>query len=158
MDHNATYIRRSHYMTNIAVQVSGFNQGIWVEAENMVECCRDIKPLKVYGGVVFGDTSNDYFLSSHGTRTPELIARQHYTASPQPPVQPGLPRLGLAHPGSRRFSSDESKRPAIAPYPDCKLAASLLIKSSGWPAAEPIGRRDSAPGVTTMTVMTSSRR
>jgi len=70
MDYNATYIRRANYMTNIVPQVSSFNQGVWVKAENVAECYRDIAPVDVYGGVVYGDASNDYFLASHGIPTP----------------------------------------------------------------------------------------
>ncbi|KEZ97666.1 endonuclease [Xanthomonas vasicola pv. vasculorum NCPPB 895] len=82
MDYNETYIRRANLMSNIVPQVSGFNQGIWVQAENVAECYRDIKPVKVYGGVVFGDTSNDYFLSSHGIRTPEYFWKTIITTDP----------------------------------------------------------------------------
>ncbi|QNH12668.1 DNA/RNA non-specific endonuclease [Xanthomonas sp. SI] len=82
MDYNATYIVRANLMSNIVPQVSGFNQGIWVQAENVAECYRDIKPVKVYGGVVFGDTSNDYFLSSHGIRTPEYFWKTIITTDP----------------------------------------------------------------------------
>ncbi|APO98939.1 DNA/RNA non-specific endonuclease [Xanthomonas perforans] len=82
MDYNETYIRRANLMSNIVPQVSGFNQGIWVQAENVAECYRDIKPVNVYGGVVFGDTSNDYFLSSHGIRTPEYFWKTIITTDP----------------------------------------------------------------------------
>jgi endonuclease G len=77
MDYNATYIERANYMTNIAPQASQFNQGIWIEAENVAECYRDLAPVKVYGGVVYGTdraaTQNDYFVESHGIRTPEYF-------------------------------------------------------------------------------------
>lgn len=73
MDYDATYIRRANYMTNIVPQVSSFNQGIWVKAENVAECYRDIAPVDVYGGVVYGDASNDHFLASHGIPTPEFF-------------------------------------------------------------------------------------
>ncbi|MEE7545647.1 DNA/RNA non-specific endonuclease [Xanthomonas sp. Kuri4-1] len=82
MDYNATYIRRANLMTNIVPQVSGFNQGIWVQAENVAECYRDIKPVEVYGGVVYGDASNDYFLSSHGIPTPEFFWKTIITTDP----------------------------------------------------------------------------
>ena len=73
MDYNATYIRRANYMTNIVPQVSGFNRGIWLEAETVAECYRDLAPVQVYGGVVYSDPSNDWFLASHGIRTPEFF-------------------------------------------------------------------------------------
>lgn len=71
MDYSTTYIKRANYMTNIVPQVSSFNQGIWVDAENVAECYRDLATVYVYGGVVYNDTSNDYFTSSHGIRTPD---------------------------------------------------------------------------------------
>lgn len=71
MDYSTTYIKRANYMSNILPQVSTFNQGIWVKAENVAECYRDLATVHVYGGVVFNDTSNDFFTSSHGVKTPD---------------------------------------------------------------------------------------
>lgn len=82
MDASSTYIKRANYMTNIVPQISSFNQGIWVQAENVAECYRDIAPVTVYGGVTYGDTSNDYFLSSHGIRTPEYFWKTIITTDP----------------------------------------------------------------------------
>ncbi|WP_294000861.1 DNA/RNA non-specific endonuclease [Sphaerotilus sp.] len=73
MDYNADYILRANYMTNIVPQVADFNRGIWLKAENVAECYRDIAPVRVYGGVVYSDDSNDWFLASHGIRTPEFF-------------------------------------------------------------------------------------
>ena len=103
MDYNATYIRRANYMSNVVPQVSTFNQGIWLEAENVAECYRDLAPVHVYGGVVFGDPSNDYFLASHGVPTPEKFWKVIVTTDPATgtikviawiiPNQAGLGRL-----------------------------------------------------------------
>lgn len=71
MDYSADYILRANYMTNVAPQVASFNQGIWVQAENVAECYRELAPVTVYGGLAFGNVSNDYFLSSHGVPTPD---------------------------------------------------------------------------------------
>ncbi|UDI81231.1 endonuclease [Xanthomonas citri pv. mangiferaeindicae] len=49
MDYNATYIRRANLMSNIVPQVASFNQGIWVRAEEVAECYRDIASVQVYG-------------------------------------------------------------------------------------------------------------
>lgn len=76
MDSDSALIRRANYMSNIVPQVSGFNRGIWLEAETVAECYRDLAPVQVYGGVVHGDTAsdtNDFYLSSHGIRTPEFL-------------------------------------------------------------------------------------
>ncbi len=73
MDANPTYILRANYMTNIIPQVSSFNQGIWSNAEDVAECYRDLAPVHVYGGIVLNDTSNDYFLISHGIPTPDKL-------------------------------------------------------------------------------------
>ncbi len=87
MDYNATYIRRANYMTNIVPQVSSFNQGIWVKAENVAECYRDIAPVDVYGGVVYGDASNDYFLPATASRRRSSSGRPSspVTRTPAPP-------------------------------------------------------------------------
>ena len=73
MDASAPWMRRANYMVNIAPQVSTFNQGIWVEAEEVAECYRDIAPVQVYGGVAFTDAANDKFLASHGLKTPDFF-------------------------------------------------------------------------------------
>jgi len=83
MDYDTPYIRRANFMTTIVPQVSSFNQGIWVRAEHVAECYRDIAPVDVYGGVVYGDAANDYFLASHGIRTPEFFWKTIITRDPQ---------------------------------------------------------------------------
>lgn len=71
MDYSATYILRANYMSNIVPQLESFNGGIWLAAENVAECYRDLASVYVYGGVVYNDTSNDFFTSSHGIRSPD---------------------------------------------------------------------------------------
>lgn len=73
MDYDETYIRRANYMTNIVPQVGTFNRGIWKQAEEVAECYRDLATVNVYGGVVYNDPSNDYFVASHGIRTPDYF-------------------------------------------------------------------------------------
>lgn len=82
MDYNTTYLLRANYMSNVVPQVSTFNQGIWLDAENVAECWRDIAPVRVVGGVVYDDTSNDYFLSSHGIATPDWFWKVVITTDP----------------------------------------------------------------------------
>jgi endonuclease G len=73
MDYDDFGIRESHYMTNIVPQVSSFNQGIWQTTEQITDCYRDIEPITVYGGVIYTDSSNDYFVNSHGIKTPDYF-------------------------------------------------------------------------------------
>ena len=85
MDSDSALIRRANYMSNSVPQVSGFNRGIWLEAETVAECYRDLAPVQVYGGVVHGDTAsdtNDFYLSSHGIRTPEFLWKALITTDP----------------------------------------------------------------------------
>ncbi|GKQ58605.1 DNA/RNA non-specific endonuclease [Sphaerotilus sulfidivorans] len=85
MDSDSALIRRANYMSNIVPQVSGFNRGIWLEAETVAECYRDLAPVQVYGGVVHGSASgdtNDFYLSSHGIRTPEFLWKALITTDP----------------------------------------------------------------------------
>lgn len=72
LDFSNVAIKQSNYMTNILPQTSQMNRGAWLLTEEIVECYRDIDELLVLGGVIWGnDTSNDYFLQSHGVRTPD---------------------------------------------------------------------------------------
>lgn len=82
MDYDAEYIKRANYMTNIVPQVADFNRGVWYAAENVAECYRDIAPVQVYGGVVYSDESNDWFLASHGIRTPDYFWKAIITTDP----------------------------------------------------------------------------
>ncbi|KAF0715731.1 Aste57867_3223 [Aphanomyces stellatus] len=64
---------QSHYMTNIAPQVSSFNQGIWENTEDLEACYRNVRPISTWGGIIYtDDTSNDYYVESHGIRTPDF--------------------------------------------------------------------------------------
>jgi endonuclease G, mitochondrial len=83
MDMNSTTIKEANLMSNIAPQVSTFNQGIWVEAENVVECYRDLATVQVVGGLVYEDDSNDYFIESHGIPTPEYFWKVILTTDPK---------------------------------------------------------------------------
>lgn len=74
VDHLADGIRLSNRMTNILPQASGMNRGAWLRTEEIIECYRDIEPLEVWGGVLWGfDASNDHFVESHGVRTPDYF-------------------------------------------------------------------------------------
>lgn len=83
MDMNSTTIKQANYMSNIVPQASSFNQGIWVQAENVVECYRDVASVQVVGGLVYEDDSNDYFLESHGIPTPEYFWKVIITTEPK---------------------------------------------------------------------------
>lgn len=86
MDDDARALESANYMTNIVPQASRLNQGIWVRAENIAECYRDLAPLDVIGGVVYGTGAgagaDDYFLASHGIRTPEYFWKAVITSDP----------------------------------------------------------------------------
>ena len=73
MDYDAAYLLSANYMTNIVPQLSSFNQGLWKETENITECYRDIAPIQVIGGVIYSDASNDFFLASHGIKSPDFF-------------------------------------------------------------------------------------
>jgi endonuclease G len=73
MDYDAAYLLRANYMTNIVPQLSSFNQGLWKDTENITECYRDLAPIQVIGGVIYSDASNDFFVSSHGIKSPDFF-------------------------------------------------------------------------------------
>lgn len=67
-------IKQSNYMTNILPQTSQLNRGAWLLTEEIVECYRDIDELLVMGGVIWGNNAkDDYFVVSHGVRTPDYF-------------------------------------------------------------------------------------
>jgi endonuclease G, mitochondrial len=71
LDHSRTAIMQSNYMTNVLPQASAMNQGAWQRTEEITECYRDIDDLLVIGGVIWGENrEDDYFVKSHGVRTP----------------------------------------------------------------------------------------
>jgi len=73
MDYDAAYLLSANYMTNIVPQLSSFNQGLWKETENITECYRDLAPIQVIGGVIYSDAINDFFVSSHGIKSPDYF-------------------------------------------------------------------------------------
>ena len=73
MDYDAAYLLSANYMTNIVPQLATFNQGLWKETENITECYRDLAPVQVIGGVIYSDTTNDFFIASHGIKTPDYF-------------------------------------------------------------------------------------
>ena len=73
MDYDAAYLLSANYMTNIVPQLASFNQSLWKDTENITECYRDLAPVQVIGGVLYSDASNDFFVSSHGVKTPDYF-------------------------------------------------------------------------------------
>ncbi len=76
-DDSIQAMNASNMMTNIVPQLSSHNRVTWYRTETLTECYRDFKPIKVIGGVVFGDMledlMNDHFVKSHGVATPEAF-------------------------------------------------------------------------------------
>jgi endonuclease G len=65
------------YVTNLVPQATGLNQGggSWYVTEKIIECHRDfddVERLDIFGGLLYDDEGNDYFLESHGIPTPDL--------------------------------------------------------------------------------------
>jgi endonuclease G, mitochondrial len=72
LDYSASAIKASNTMTNILPQASNMNRGAWELTEEIIECYRDIDELLVIGGVVWGNNpDDDYFIHSHGIKTPD---------------------------------------------------------------------------------------
>jgi endonuclease G len=72
LDASSVAIKQSNYMTNILPQTSQMNRGAWLQTEEIIECYRDIDELLVIGGVIWGNNPNDdYFVRSHGVKTPD---------------------------------------------------------------------------------------
>lgn len=74
LDASAVAIKQSNFMTNILPQTSQMNRGAWLLTEEIIECYRDIDELLVVGGVIWGNNAkDDYFVKSHGVRTPDAF-------------------------------------------------------------------------------------
>jgi endonuclease G len=78
MDSDPITMYEANVMTNILPQAAGFNQGggAWLHTEKLIECTRDnelIASQTVFGGMIYDDDTNDYFLSSHGIPTPDYF-------------------------------------------------------------------------------------
>jgi endonuclease G len=72
LDYSATAIKATNNMTNILPQAANMNRGAWLQTEEIIECYRDISELLVIGGVIWGNNSaDDYFVQSHGVKTPD---------------------------------------------------------------------------------------
>ena len=72
LDYSAAAIKATNNMTNILPQAANMNRGAWLETEEIVECYRDITELLVIGGVIWGNNpADDYFVKSHGVKTPD---------------------------------------------------------------------------------------
>jgi endonuclease G len=81
MDYDPAYLLSANYMTNIVPQLASFNQGLWKETENITECYRDLAPIQVIGGVIYSDASNDFFVSSHGIKSPDYFSKTLITTN-----------------------------------------------------------------------------
>jgi len=74
LDYSPEAIKQSNYITNILPQTSQMNRGAWLLTEEIIECYRDINELLVIGGVIWGDNpTDDYFVQSHGVKTPDAF-------------------------------------------------------------------------------------
>ncbi len=74
LDVSASAIKVTNTMTNILPQAANMNRGAWLLTEEIIECYRDIDELLVIGGVIWGNNpADDYFIKSHGVKTPDAF-------------------------------------------------------------------------------------
>ncbi|MEY3787927.1 MAG: hypothetical protein RLZ75_2134 [Pseudomonadota bacterium] len=72
LDSSEEAIKATNSMTNILPQASNMNRGAWLLTEEIIECYRDISDLLIIGGVIWGNnTEDDYFIETHGVKTPD---------------------------------------------------------------------------------------
>lgn len=75
MDGNRKALKETHYLTNTLPRDSALSGsgGAWYRTELITECYRDITPLKIWGGVIWGkNKDNDFFTTTHGIKTPDF--------------------------------------------------------------------------------------
>jgi endonuclease G len=74
LDASEEAIKATNTMTNILPQTANMNRGAWLQTEEIIECYRDISELLVIGGVIWGNNpADDYFVQSHGVKTPDAF-------------------------------------------------------------------------------------
>ena len=74
LDDSPVAIKQSNFITNILPQTSQMNRGAWLLTEEIIECYRGIDELLVIGGVIWGSNpDDDYFVQSHGVKTPDAF-------------------------------------------------------------------------------------
>jgi len=75
MDNSLATLKETYYLTNTLPQNAMLSQpeGAWHQTEIITECYRDITPLDIWGGVIWGDNpDNDFFTVTHGIKTPDF--------------------------------------------------------------------------------------
>lgn len=78
LDDSFISMKESNYFTNIVPQDSKLNRtGLWRTLEKRVECARDLEQVEVWLGNIWTNPSNDYFVESHGVKTPDYLWRVH---------------------------------------------------------------------------------
>ena len=74
LDYSESAMQGTFYMTNILPQAASMNRGAWLRTEEIIECYRDISELLIIGGVIWGNNpADDYFMKSHGVKTPDAF-------------------------------------------------------------------------------------
>ncbi len=73
LDASPDAIKATNAMPNILPQAANMNKGAWLQTEEIIECYRDIDELLVVGGALWGQNSNDYFVHTHGVKTPDAF-------------------------------------------------------------------------------------
>jgi len=73
-------LKEADYVTNVFPQSSDFNQdgGGWFETDQIIDCHREnpeVKRVDIFGGLLYNDESNDFFIDSYGIPTPDLYYR-----------------------------------------------------------------------------------
>lgn len=75
MDNSLSAMTDTFFVTNVLPQNLKFNRsgGAWFQTEKISECYRDISPLSIWGGMIWGeDTGNDFFVTTHGVATADF--------------------------------------------------------------------------------------
>lgn len=74
LDHSVMGIKESNMITNVLPQARNMNRGAWLLTEEITECIRDIEPLHVIGGVMYGfNPHDDILLLTHRVQTPDYF-------------------------------------------------------------------------------------
>lgn len=73
-DHSEAASASTNVMTNVLPQTASLNTGAYYQTELITDCMRDFAPVRVFGGVIWGNNpEDDYFVKTHGVKTPDAF-------------------------------------------------------------------------------------
>ena len=139
-DHDAQVMKATNTMANIIPHERSLNRrGAHRLTEKLTECWRDFGTMTVWGGVIWGsDTTNDYFLTSHGVTTPDFLwrAMQRYDGEIIAWIIPNASSSTAERLDEFLVPFQEIEQRAGVTFQGLEEAAKSIRLSASWPMPE----------------------